>query len=202
MIRPLLWLSLAALCATPALAQDASLETQARALHALAGGTNCELFEGSFVPEDAYLQWDLTYKPSWSADAEEETVTLIRIFCGSGAYNVQHAYYINRDYDGLTPLAFANPSFEAKYAEDDSIDSALESLTVTGMSSSLILVNSEFDSETGTISAHSYWRGIGDASSSGTWIFNDGEFALVRYDIDASYDGEINPETVLDYTSP
>ena len=30
-------------------------------------------------------------------------------------------------------------------------------------------------------------------------MFRDGEFTLVRYDVDASYDGEINPETVLDF---
>lgn len=201
MIRPLLWLPLAALCVAPALAQDSSLEKRAQKLHALAGGTYCEPVEGGFVPEDAYMQWDLTYKPSWSADAEEETVTLIRIFCGAGAYNLQHAYYINREYEGLTPLSFATPSYDAQYTDDD-IDAGLESLTVTGMTSTLILVNSEFDPDSMTINATSFWRGIGDASSSGSWVFRDGEFSLVRYDIDASYDGEVNPETVLDYTTP
>ena len=37
------------------------------------------------------------------------------------------------------------------------------------------------------------------ASCKETWIFRDGEFTLMKYDVDASYDGEINPETVLDY---
>ncbi|UYO00270.1 MAG: DUF1176 domain-containing protein [Devosia sp.] len=202
MIRPLLWLPLAALCASPALGQDASLEKRAQKLHAMSGGTYCEPVEGGYVPEDAYMAWDLTYKPSWSEDAEEETVTVIRIFCGAGAYNIQHSYYINRSYEGLTPLSFATPSFETKYAEPDNSDSDLESLTVTGFGSTAILVNSEFDPESGTITSNSYWRGIGDASSSGTWVFKEGEFNLVKYDIDASYDGEINPETVVDYTYP
>ena len=35
----------------------------------------------------------------------------------------------------------------------------------------------------------------------GTWLFRDGAFSLVQYDVDASYDGEINPETVLDYNT-
>ncbi len=202
MIRPLFWLPLAALCVAPALAQDSSLEKRAKKLHALAGGTYCEPSEGGFVPEDAYMQWDITYKPSWSVDAEEETVTLIRIFCGAGAYNLQHAYYINREYEGLTPLSFATPNFDTRYKDPDDIDSALESVTVIGMSSTLILVNSEFDPETRTITSDAYWRGIGDASSSGLWAFKDGEFTLVRYDVDASYDGEVNPETLLDYTTP
>lgn len=202
MIRPLLWLPLAALSLAPALAQEASLEKQAQKLHKLAGGAYCEPVQGGFVPEDAYLEWTFSYQPGWSEDAEEEEVTLIRIFCGAGAYNLQHAYYIHRDYEGLTPLPFAVPSFDTKYEDDDILEGAVDSITLTGMSANLILVNSEFDPETRTITAHSYWRGIGDASSSGTWRFKDGEFVLVRYDVDASYDGEINPETIFDYSGP
>lgn len=202
MIRPLLWLPLAALSLTPALAQDASLKKQAQKLHALAGGEFCQPAEGGYFPEDSYLEWTFSYQPSWSDSADEEEVTLIRIFCGSGAYNVQHAYYIHREYEGLTPLPFAVPSFDTKYAVEDDIDSALESITVTGMSANLILVNSEFDPDTLTVTSHSYWRGIGDASSSGIWTFKDGEFSLVYYEVDATYDGEVNAEPLLDYTSP
>jgi hypothetical protein len=40
---------------------------------------------------------------------------------------------------------------------------------------------------------------VGDASSRGTWVFADGGFRLIRYEVDASYDGEINPQTIVDY---
>lgn len=200
MIRPLLWLPVLALSVTPALAQVASLEKQATKLHALAGGDWCLSDENSYVPDDAYVSWTFSYKPDWSADAPEEDVTLIRIFCYAGAYNISHAYYIHTEMEGLRPLALAVPSFKTKYEDDDLLDGKLESLTVTGMGATTVLVNSDFDPEELTISSNSYWRGIGDASSSGLWAFHQGEFSLVRYDIDASYDGEINPETVLDYT--
>ena len=52
---------------------------------------------------------------------------------------------------------------------------------------------------TRTVTSHSKWRGLGDASSSGQWLFHNGRFILKSYDADASYDGEINPQTVLDY---
>jgi hypothetical protein len=42
---------------------------------------------------------------------------------------------------------------------------------------------------------------VGDASSTGTWLFRDGRFSLVQYEVDASYDGQINPETGLDYNT-
>ncbi|WP_342587146.1 DUF1176 domain-containing protein [Kumtagia ephedrae] len=61
------------------------------------------------------------------------------------------------------------------------------------------LVNSFYDDASKSITSAAKWRGVGDASSSGTWMFRDGTFTLVRYDVDASYDGEINPETVLDF---
>jgi len=43
--------------------------------------------------------------------------------------------------------------------------------------------------------------GVGDASDSGTYLFRNGNFSLVQYDVDASYDGEENPQTVVDYNT-
>ena len=60
-------------------------------------------------------------------------------------------------------------------------------------------MNSEYDEATRSITSYAKWRGLGDASSSGTWMFRDGTFTLVKYEVDASYDEEINPETVLDF---
>lgn len=168
-------------------------------LHALAGGDWCQADAVPLDPEDAFESWTFTYKPSWSEDADPEEVTLFRVWCMSGAYNVNHAYYILTPYEGLLPLTFATPTYEAKYGEADGVDGPLESLTMTGMGTSNFLVNSEFDPDSLTITAHSYWRGIGDASSSGWWVFDDGAFKLQQFDIDASYDGEVNPETIVDY---
>lgn len=201
MIRPSLWLPLVALClgTLPSTAQDANLAKQARKLHSLASGPMCERTDGGYVPEDELQSWTFSYVPSYADDAEKEEVTLIRIFCGAGAYNLQHAYYWYREFDGLQPLAFAEPTFDTKYEDDDLLEGKLESVTVSGMTAATILVNSEFDPETLTVTSHSLWRGIGDASSSGTWMFRDGQFALVSYDVDASYDGEVNPETLVDF---
>lgn len=199
MIRPLLWLPLLALSGSAALAQDTSLEKRVMKLHALAGGEWCEPEAEPFDPEDRFKSWNFSYQPSWDENAPPEEVTLFRVWCMSGAYNVNHAYYILTEFEGLMPLTFATPTFETVYGESGDVDAPPESLTLTGMGTSNFLVNSVFDSETLTISSTSYWRGIGDASSAGTWVFEDGEFTLVRYDIDASYDGEVNPETVIDY---
>lgn len=199
MIRPWFWLPLLAVSVSPALAQDASLEKRVMKLHALAGGDWCEPAGVGYEPEDRFQSWTFSYLPSWDLEGEPEEVTLFRVWCMSGAYNVSHAYYLLRDYEGLTPIAFAAPSIKTRYENEDDIDSALLGVDVTGMIAQNVLVNSEFDPETLNIASHSYWRGMGDASSMGVWTFRDGEFALVHYEVDASYDGEVNLETVVDY---
>lgn len=175
------------------------MEKRVMKLHALAGGDWCEPDAQPYDPEDAFRSWTFTYQPSWDENAEPEEVTLFRVWCMSGAYNVNHAYYILTDFNGLMPLSFATPTYKTEYGEADDGDAPLESLKVTGMGTSNFLVNSEFDPDSKTITAHSLWRGIGDASSTGWWVFDQGDFSLQQYDIDASYDGEANPETVVDY---
>ncbi len=199
MIRPLLWLPLLAVSASATLAQEASLEKRAMKLHALASGTYCDVAGSGYVPDDAFQSWTFDYTPSWSDGSDTETVTLVQVFCTSGAYNVSHAFYWEREFDGLQPLSLAVPSFDIRYEVEDDIDSKVLGIDVTGMSTQAILVNAQFDPKAKVITAHSLWRGLGDASSSGTWFFDDGQFTLVQYEIDASYDGEANPEIVVDY---
>lgn len=199
MIRPLLWLPLLAIWTLPAAAQEASPEKRAQKLHALSFGEQCHS-SGGYLPDDPIESWTFSYVPSWSEGAEEdkEDVTLVRIFCSSGAYNETHAYYLLREYEGMTSVGFAQPAFDVKYENDD-FDGAVETITTVGMSATGLLVNSQFDLETLSIDSFSKWRGLGDASSSGQWVFRDGAFALVHFAVDASYDGEMNPEVLVDY---
>lgn len=201
MIRPLLWPLLAAfsVLALPVAAKDKSLEAEAKALHALTGGDYCEPLENVGDPEDAYKSWTFRYDLYPGAASEQEEITLIRIWCMAGAYNVTHAYYTYRNYEGLMPLAFAQPAFKVRHETEDDFESPVESVDVTGMNATTILVNSYYDAETRTISSNGLWRGIGDASDAGTWVFNDGEWTLKHYEVDASYDGEASPQLVVEY---
>ena len=72
-------------------------------------------------------------------------------------------------------------------------------MTIIGYTATDQLVNSDFDEQEQSITSFNKWRGVGDASSTGKWMFRDGDFTLVHYEVDASYDGEMNPQTVLDY---
>jgi hypothetical protein len=116
--------------------------------------------------------------------------------CGYGAYNFTTIWFIENAYDGLIPLHFTQPVVDVTYADDT--DETIEQMRVTGFNSVPALVNSNYDVETRTITNFSKWRGLGDASSSGTWVFHEGRFVLTRYEVDPTYDADINPVVVYD----
>ncbi|SDG78251.1 DUF1176 domain-containing protein [Pelagibacterium luteolum] len=197
MIRPTCLLLCATLSmAMPAHAQDIE-ESDAYAQFVASFTEACALDEDSsaaeyFPPESWPLEWQEDY-----ADAPTE-VTLYQFFCSSGAYNVQFIYYLDDPYYGPIPLSFAAPHFDVDYVGDD-FEGAVEAITLRGFVSQQMLTNAEFDPETETISNTALWRGIGDASSSGVWAFDKGQFVLKSFEVDASYDGEINPERIVEY---
>ncbi len=180
----------------PLPAQNAVLE-RARAKFEATRLDSCQVEEGN----DPQV-WDLAFHYRSDADgAPANKATLIRFFCARGAYNETHAYYLANEIGDLRELHFAIPELDIRY-EDDNADGKVESIGVIGFNSVDTLVNSDFDPTTSTIGSWSKWRGVGDASSVGSWIFRDGDFALVKFDVDASYDGEIEHQTVVDYDTP
>lgn len=183
--------------APPAPPRDAALEAARRqfaANDAAQCGTANPVTNEPPYPIDRY---DISYKPKYDAETDpERKAVLMRFFCSSGAYNEQHIYYLytGEENDGLMQVAFAEPNVEPKYAGDD--DTKVEALPITGYSSRLRLTNSAYDPVAKTITEHALWRGLGDASSTAVWRFENGGFVLQSYDVDASYDGEINPKNI------
>ncbi len=138
---------------------------------------------------------------NYSTDPEEQPpreARLFRFYCGTGAYNQTHVYYQYDEDEGLRELQFASPELDIRY-EDDNQEGKVESITIMGYNTSSKLVNSSYDEAEHSITSAAKWRGVGDASDSGTWLFRNGRFTLVKFDVDASYDGQINPETVVDF---
>ena len=148
---------------------------------------------------ESYL---IKFRPQHASEDEpEQEARLFRFFCSMGAYNETHIYYLYKELEGLQEQHFAAPELDIRY-ENETSDEKLESVTIIGFRSDSELVNSFYDEATRSIGSFDKWRGIGDASSSGSWMFREGTFTLVKYDVDATYDGEINPQTVVDYATP
>ncbi|MEP9389392.1 DUF1176 domain-containing protein [Mesorhizobium sp. KR9-304] len=188
---------------TPPAKTDAAFE-QAKAAFAASHAEQCEANGGARAddPSNAPQAYPISYHYKTDAEgAEPRQARLFRFYCSMGAYNEVHIYYVSDEISGVNELHFAEPELDIRY-ENDNSEGKVESITVIGFRSSGELINSFYDEATMSISSHAKWRGVGDAASSGTWIFRDGAFALVNYEVDASYDGEINPETVVDYNTP
>lgn len=149
------------------------------------------------VPET----YDMSFRyASDEADAPDRQLRVYRLFCGSGAYNLQHVYMAWDADSGLRTLSFAQPSLDIRYKPDS--DTELDGISVTGYAATQVLVNSGVDTAAQTISGQSCWRGICDASSAGIWVLDQGEFRLDRYLVDPTYDGEVNPISIVDATAP
>ena len=174
---------------------------RAKAIFDAAAVDKCDIAP-AFDAEDAEPDnYTLTFRYEHDDDDQpERTARLFRFLCYRGAYNESHLYYLFTEKDGVQPLHFAKPAFDIHYVDDDR-EGAVDHIALEGFSATADLVNSAFDPATLTITEFSKWRGVGDAGTSGTWQFKAGTFRLVHYAVDGSYDGEINPEVIVDYES-
>lgn len=143
--------------------------------------------------------YDLKFRyASDEADMPDRVLALYRFFCSRGAYNESHVFFARTDLPEILPVTFAQPAIHVNYENEDTEGKVL-GIDIIGLQAHALLVNSEVDPANNSISSHSKWRGVGDVSSTGTWVLKDGEFVLSTFEVDASYDEEINPVSILDY---
>jgi Protein of unknown function (DUF1176) len=146
-------------------------------------------------PESHTIAFRFSYEPG---DKPERQARLFRFECGIGAYNTSQVYYFADDAGELRQLQFATPELEVRYENDDP-EGKVEQISIVGYTAASQLVNSTYDPDTRSIESLNKWRGVGDASAAGKWIFREGDFTLVSYEVDAAYDGEVSREPVLDF---
>lgn len=181
---------------------DAALD-RAKASFAATYGGQCDPAtpngEPAGTPEEHVIHYT---EASDGSSGGEKAARLFRFFCSMGAYNESAVYYLSTDAETLRQVQFATPELDIRYQDPDD-QAKVEAVNVIGFQADERLVNSSYNDATKSIVSHNKWRGVGDAGTSGTWLFRNGQFTLVQFDVDASFDGEVNPETVLDYnTSP
>jgi hypothetical protein len=181
--------------------KDAALE-QAQKAFAAAYGDQCDKETPDGKPVTEPTAYSIRYKDKDAgANDPEREVRLFRFFCRMAAYNESAYYYVADDVNGARQLQFAVPELDIHYENNDS-EGKVEAINVTGFQAQDAAINSDYDEANRTITTSARWRGIGDASSTGTYLFRNGNFALVQYDVDASYDNEVDPQTVVDYNTP
>jgi hypothetical protein len=140
--------------------------------------------------------FEIKYRYSYqTAEEPENRVYLLRFPCDSGAYNTSELYFTWQKDVGFEPLTFAMPDLDFTYEDDES--TKLKAATLRGFVTEARLVNSEYDATARRISMYSKWRGVGDASSNGSWVFREGRFVLDAYEVDPTYDGEMDAISVV-----
>ena len=140
--------------------------------------------------------YEISYKPKDATPGQPNNkATLYAFSCSMAAYNESNIFYLDTGAIGLQLLSFAAPQFNYTYLDQE--NAKLKSMAFKGFTAANELTNAEFDPKTNSISEFAKWRGLGDASSSGTWAFDDGQFVLKDYAIDPTYDDQENPVTVV-----
>ena len=142
-------------------------------------------------------QYKIKYKQAGSAANDPLTEVSLFVFdCTMAAYNESQVFYLSETSGNqLNLLSFSEPHLDLKYADEES--KTLKSMTVDGFTASHELTNSDYDEKSATITSFAKWRGIGDASSQGKWVFVDGQFILRDFDVDPTYDEKQNPISVI-----
>ena len=131
----------------------------------------------------------------------DQPVTTFEFTCDAGAYNLVQTFLIHTDSDGLRPLSFAMPVARMPETSESGGEPLAESgagIQISGYRTAPTLINASVDDITGRIVTTEKWRGLGDAGASGTWDLTAAGYVLRRYQIDATYDGQVDPVIVLD----
>lgn len=138
--------------------------------------------------------------PEYAKWRDHGAFHIIRIYCGNGAYNIFHKWYVTED-EKITPLQFAIPSLDIEYRDFKKPGYArwaVIKLRVEGFRAEAGIYNSRFDPSTQTINAHYFRRGVGDAMEAGQWKVDGANVHLHHYEADVSYDTKMNPVIVFD----
>ncbi|MBN9217780.1 MAG: DUF1176 domain-containing protein [Mesorhizobium sp.] len=176
--------------------KDAALE-QAKKAFLATYGDQCDKDKLASEPEVFSIKYK--DKDAQPGDPDKET-RLFHFSCAAAAYNESSVYYMTDPLSVVQQLQFTEPEMDIRYVNNDS-EGKVESMHIVGFRTTGWATNSSYDENAHTITTFDKWRGVGDASSSGTYLFRNGDFSLVQYDVDASYDGEENPQTVVDYNT-
>jgi hypothetical protein len=156
---------------------------------------SCSNVERVRAGEQEPAVFQIYWKRDGAAATEPDNLTTLFMFeCELAAYNKIDVYYTYNNIHGLTLVSFAEPDTDFKYEDVES--GILKSWALRGHTTTHLLVNSGYEESTQSISMGAKWRGVGDASSSGTWVFRNGSFTLQDYEVDPTYDGEINPISI------
>lgn len=121
---------------------------------------------------------------------------LVRFECRIGAYNRTSVFILSDQHGTVSEVVFPSPVVDVRY-RPGSQDRIVEAITMTGTRQSREVVNPVYDPDSRGMIERDKWRGAGDAYSITHWSFKDGRFQITLFAVDASFDGQDNPRTLI-----
>ena len=159
---------------------------------------HCAKVEETLAGENELAIYTLKYREVDAAADQPDRIVVLYVFsCELYAYNESSVFYVHDDVEGLRLLSFAEPHVVTTHPKGDDEGAKLATIKVDGFTSTTALINAEFNEKIRTITSFNKWRGVADASSNGSWDFDHGEFILSDYDVDPTYNGEMDPLSIL-----
>lgn len=188
---------------SPALAQSntAKLDKRVQSIFQVAMKGTCESLDPQSILYPPIPRIFKIAAGGKNEDYPEGPYRLYAFYCTAGAYNFGSVFYVANDFGEIRQAQFATPKYDVTNETDD-FESAVTGIELTGFYANDIVINPNFDPETNTLDSFGKGRGIADVSSSGQWVLRRGWFILKSYDVDASYDGEMNPVRIYGEGSP
>ena len=197
MLKPLLSaLGLLSLFMHPASAEQVALKPQAEAMVKALGKASCPLLHRE-QRSDGFKTEQIAFSHRGRFDQTARAFTLFRIPCWLGAYNQGDAYVLFDSYGEGKIVPFAIPQYDVAYVGEGF--ETVRSITLRGYTAKWSVVLSRFDEKALEISEFNKSRGLGDAYTTGVWRFENGNFNLKTYSVDAAFDGRADAKPVVNF---
>lgn len=153
------------------------------------------------VPEPCVVPERSGLKPAhFELQLGEETAVrqalLVEFPCQIGAYNHTAVYLLSDQHGVVSEVLFPSPQVDVRYA-DETDPTTVEAIVLTEIPNLREVVNPNYESSSRTMTERNKWRGLGDAYSTTEWGFKHGQLEVTLFAVDASFDGEDNPQTLM-----
>lgn len=123
-------------------------------------------------------------------DSAARDALFVEFVCRVGAYNTSSVYYLADQYLVVTPTWFPSPQI----SEPDP-DGGVEIIDTID---SREVVNARYESGGRVMVEHNKWRGLDDAYTETRWGFRHGRFEIMYFAVDTSFDGEREPQVLIE----
>lgn len=180
--------------AMPAWAQETGWQAEAVA-RALA-------YHAANLPELCIAPAGSNMQPaSFELQIGEETAArqalLVEFPCQIGAYSQTAVYLMSDQHGTVTEVFFPSPQVHVTYLGEGS--ERVDEIVITETPDVREVVNPSYDASSRTMSEYNKWRGLGDAYTQTRWGYKDGRFQIMHFAVDASFDGEDTPQTLVEH---